>query len=173
MFGSIQAILRPVVLTVAAASALFALGCKPELIPGTSIEDTEENREIITFLTKYRSAVIERSVDRVVGLCAADYFEDGGTVDQTDDYGLDALKTRLTDDFSRAKEIQLEIIVQKVIPPSDDEDPAKRVVKVAYRYNTRALMSFPAGEKWISVTDVNQMVLRPDSAGGFLIVSGL
>lgn len=148
-------------------------GCKPSLIPGTNVEDTEENRQVIEFLGKYRNAMVERSTDGVAGLCAADYFEDRGTVDQGDDYGLGELKARLSDDFSRTKELQLEIIVQRIEPPADNEAPEKRVFKVAYRYNTRALVDFPAGQKWITISDVNQMVLRPDDAGGFLIVSGL
>lgn len=153
--------------------AVALCACKPDLIPGTNVEDSEENRQVIEFLGKYRHAMIERSSDGVLGLCAADYFEDKGTVDQGDDYGRDALKARLADDFSRTKEIQLEIIVQMITPPDDDLPPEKQVYKVAYRYSTRALVSFPAGEKWISISDVNQMVLRPDAAGSFVIVSGL
>jgi hypothetical protein len=157
----------------ASFAALALCACKPDLIPGTNVEDTEDNRQVIEFLGKYRRAMVERSADGVLGLCAADYFEDRGTVDQGDDYGRDQLKQRLTDDFSKMKEIQIEIIVQKITPPDDDLPPEKRAFKVAYRYNTRALVGFPAGDKWISVTEVNQMVLRPDEAGGFQIVSGL
>lgn len=153
--------------------AALAGACTPSLIPGTNVEDTEDNRQVIEFLAKYRRAMVERSADGVAGLCAADYFEDRGTVDQGDDYGRDQLKQRLTDDFTKMKEIQLEIIVQKITPPDDELPPEKRAFKVAYRYNTRALVGFPAGDKWISISEVNEMVLRPDEAGGFQIVSGL
>ena len=167
------------IVTAFAIAALASAGCKPSMIPGTNIEDSDENRAIIEFLGKYRHAMLERSVDGVVGLCAPDYFEDCGTVDQKDDYGLGVLKERLQRDFSLTKEIQLDILVQKIIPPDEDEDEAKRVVKVLYHYNTRALLSprmekpDNSEDKWITISDVNQVVLRPDAAGGYLIVSGL
>lgn len=155
---------------VAAASLTGLAGaCKPEMIPGTSVEDTAENREVIDFLGKYRQAVVERSPDAVVGLTTTDYFEDNGTVVQEDDYGREKLKEKLKTDFDRTKEIQLEIIVQQIERPEGDKGP----VKVAFRYSQRALVAFPAGEKWITVTDVNRLVLRPDDAAGYLIASGL
>lgn len=151
-------------LAFVAASA----ACKPAMIPGTNVEDTEENRKVIDFLGKYRSAVVEKSPDAVVGLCAKDYFEDNGTVDQSDDYGIAKLHDKLAADFSRTKEIQLELVVQQI----ERNDKEKGIVKVAYRYNQRALVSFPAGEKWISLTDVNRLVLK-ESDSGYLISSGL
>lgn len=143
--------------------------CKPDLIPGTTVEDTSENRDVIDFLGKYRDAVVGRSPDAVVGLTTSDYFEDNGTVEQADDYGRDQLKAKLKENFDRAKQIQLEIIVQQIERPDGDQGP----VRVAFRYNQRALVDFPAGEKWITVTDVNRLVLRPDDAAGYLIASGL
>lgn len=156
-------------LPVALAAALGAASCAPSMIPGTNVEDTAENRAVIDFLGKYRRAVVERSPDAVVGLTTADYFEDNGTVDQNDDYGRDALRAKLKANFDRTKEIQLEIIVQQIERPEGDSGP----VRVAFRYNQRALVAFPAGDKWITVTDVNRVELRPDDAAGYLIASGL
>jgi hypothetical protein len=150
-------------LVLAAAS-----GCKPSLIPGTNVEDTDENRKVIEFLGKYREAVLDKNVDGIVGLCAKDYFEDNGTPDQADDYGLDQLREKLSANFAKTKDMQLEIIVQQIERPEGDKGP----VKVAFRYNARTLVDFPAGAKWITVTDVNRLVLRPED-GGFLIASGL
>lgn len=155
-------------LSLAVVLALSA-SCKPDLIPGTNVEDTSENRAVIDFLGKYRRAVVERSPDAVVGLTTADYFEDNGTIEQDDDYGRARLKDKLKADFDRTKEIQLEIVVQQIERLDGERGP----VKVAFRYSQRALVAFPAGEKWISVTDVNRLVLHPDHASGFLISSGL
>ena len=153
---------------IVVAVALIALAaCKPALIPGTNVEDTEENRKVIDLLGKYRTAIMSRSPDQVVGLCAKDYFEDNGTPDQGDDYGIDRLRQKLTADFAKTKEVQLELVVQQIEHPKDTG-----TVKVAYRYNERALVAFPAGEKWISLTDVNRIVLR-ESDTGYLIQSGL
>lgn len=162
--------MRPILLAFSIALGVASsTGCKPALIPGTNVEDNEANRKVIEFLGKYREAIVQRSTDQVVGLVAQDYFEDNGTPEQADDYGLAQLREKLEANFSRAKEIQLEIIVQQIERPGGDEGP----VNVAFRYNQRALVDFPAGEKWITVTDVNRLVLRPDAAGGYLIASGL
>lgn len=149
---------------------VLASACTPSMIPGTNVEDTEDNRRVLEFLNKYRKAVIEKNVEGVVGLCAQDYFEDNGTAEQTDDYGLDQLRDKLGRAMGQTKEVQLEIIVQAI--ERDDDDKAAPV-RVVYRYNHRALMTFPAGEKWITVSNVNRLVLRTDDAAGFLIVSGL
>jgi hypothetical protein len=144
-------------------------GCKPELIPGTTVEDSEDNRQVLTFLTRYQSAMQERSADKVAALCAADYFEDNGNDDPKDDYNLDGLKQKLSDHFARTKELVLEVYVQKV----DRADDGR--IAVAYRYNTRALVGFPSGDKWLTATEVNKIVLRPvqGDEAGFRIVSGL
>jgi hypothetical protein len=154
--------------TVVVLFLLVASACKPSLIPGTNIEDTDENRKVIEFLAKYRTAILSRNPDQVVGLCTKDYFEDNGTPDQADDYGIDGLKTKLTTDFSKTKEIQLELIVQKIERPENE----KGVVKVAYRYNERALVNLPSGERWFSISDVNRLILKQNDTS-YLIQSGL
>jgi hypothetical protein len=154
---------------LALSPVLGASGCKPELIPGTSVEDSDENRKVLTFLTRYQSAMQERSVDKVAALCAADYFEDNGNQDPKDDYNLDGLKKKLGDHFARTKELVLEVYVQKVEHADDGR------VSVAYRYNTRALVGFPSGDKWLTATELNRIVLRPvdKDEAGYRIVSGL
>jgi hypothetical protein len=157
----------------AAALALLPVvgvgGCKPDLIPGTSVEDSEENRKVLTFLTRYQAAMQERSVDKVVALCAADYFEDNGNQEPKDDYNLDGLKSKLAEHFGRTKELVLEVYVQQIEHGQDDR------MSVAYRYNTRALVGFPSGDKWLTATEVNKIVLRPVAGDeiGYRIVSGL
>ena len=133
--------------------SVVALGgaCAPALIPGTSVEDSEENRQVLEFLNKYRRAVIDKNLDGVVSLCAPDYFEDNGTVEQTDDYGLAQLRDKLGHTLGQTKEIQLEIIVQTI---ERDEAEPKAPLRVVYRYNQRALLTFPAGDKWITVSAV-------------------
>lgn len=162
----------PVLARLAAAGCLLLgalAGCAPSLIPGTNIEDTDENRTVLEFLGKYRKAVTERSASSVVALTTQDYFEDNGTVDQKDDYGRTGLEEKLQANFARTKEMELEIVVQKIERPEGKDGP----VHVAFRYNQRALVELPAGQQWISVTDVNRLVLRPDTSTGFLIASGL
>jgi hypothetical protein len=156
-------------IAVVAALALSAAGgCKPDLIPGTQVEDSEENRKVLEFLTRYQAAMQARKVDAVVDLCAADYYETNGNDDPKDDYNLDGLRTKLTEHFGRTKEVVLEVYVQEISRPDG-------IVRVAYRYNTRALVSFPSGDKWLTATDVNKITLRPIEGDeiGYRIVAGL
>ena len=109
-----------------------------------------------------------RKVDDVVNLCAADYFETNGNDDPKDDYNLDGLRAKLTEHFGRTKEVVLEVYVQEIARQDGN-------VRVAYRYNTRALVSFPSGDKWLTATDVNKISLRPveGDEAGFRILTGL
>jgi hypothetical protein len=156
-----------------AIAALFVLAtaCKPSLLPGTAVEDTADNRAVVDFVQEYSAAVEARSADAVMGLVAPDYWEDLGTVDQSDDYGVEKLQADLARNFDHAKAIHLEIFVQQVIFDEDGD-----LVSVDYKYKQRALLSFEAGDRWVSHTDVNRLVLRKageDEEDGFRIVSGL
>lgn len=155
---------------MACVLALAAVGaCKPALLPGTSLEDTPANREVIAFMERYRTAVESRSADNVLKLVATDYWEDNGTPDQRDDYGIEKLQRDLAERLSHTRAIHLELRVQHIEP-----DDAK--LRVDYRYLQRALLALPAGEEWVSHSDVNRLVLRRKSAtegADFEIVAGL
>jgi hypothetical protein len=162
--------MRTIRLALLVAIALAAsLGCKPDLIAGTQVEDTQENRDVLVFLTRYQSAMQTRKADDVLKLCAADYYETNGNDSPTDDYNLDGLRTKLTEHFQRTKEVVLEVYVQQI--ERDDQG----IVRVAYRYNTRALVAFPSGEKWLTATEVNRIKLRriENDDVGYRILSGL
>ena len=160
-------------LCVALASLTLG-GCKAELLPGSAVEDNSDNRAVVDFVEEYRKAIEARSSDRVLTLVADDYWEDGGTPDQEDDYGVEKLQASLEKSFDHANAIYLELFVQSVV-----FDEEKGVWNVDYRYRERALLSFDAGEKWVTHTDVNRIVLRAraddreHTDDGFLIVSGL
>lgn len=155
---------------IACAIALAALSaCKPALLPGTSIEDTPDNREVLAFMEQYRTAVESRSAENVLKLVASDYWEDSGTPDQRDDYGIEKLQRDLAERLSHTRAIHLELRIQHVEP--DDAS-----LRVDYRYLQRALLAMPAGEQWVSHSDVNRIVLRRKSTAegsAFEIVAGL
>jgi hypothetical protein len=114
--------MRIAILAAAAAAVLVSsIGCKTPMIAGTNVEDTPENRKVIEFLAKYRSAIVEKSPDAVVGLCTKDYFEDNGTVDQADDYGIEHLRDKLKADFDKSKQIELQIVVQQIDRPDNEK----------------------------------------------------
>lgn len=164
-----RASLRAPLFVAVLASLLAGTACKPDLIAGTSVEDSEENRKVLEFLTRYQAAMQARSSADVVKLCAADYYEDNGNADPKDDYNIDGLRQKLDIHLAKTKELRLEVYVQTVDRSEAD------VVAVAYRYNTRALVDFPSGQKWLTATEVNKIKLRPleDDEAGYRIISGL
>jgi hypothetical protein len=171
--------MRVLMLSLAVScAALSGSGCKPELIPGTTVEDSEENRKILEFLTRYQQAMQNHNVDDIVKLCAADYYEDNGNADPKDDYNIDGLRAKLGDYFKMTKELTLEVYVQTI--EKEEPQTENNGVAVVYRYNTRALVAFPSGQKWLTATEVNKIKLRPladDTAspesGAYRITSGL
>jgi len=166
-----SSVLRSLVLALSLATVTALVGCKAELIPGTSLEDTEENRAVVEFMNEYKRAVESRSSESVLKLVGPDYYEDMGTVKQDDDYGLEKLKADLQQNFDATREVRLDVIVQQV----EVHDDAGLLV-VDYRYLQRALLGLPAGDKWVTHSDVNRVVLRKKGElydEGFVIISGL
>ena len=80
-------LLRSLTLLAALApTALLASGCKDQpTIPGTEIPDTEENREILRVLEKYRVSFVRRDAAGVLTTAHPTYFDTAGTDDPEDD----------------------------------------------------------------------------------------
>ena len=74
----------------------LGLGCASSRIPNTDVPDTSENRDVIAFCERYRRAVESRDARALLAMASPRYFEDGGTPDGSDDYGLDGLQRLLT-----------------------------------------------------------------------------
>ncbi|MFH1808290.1 MAG: nuclear transport factor 2 family protein [Pseudomonadota bacterium] len=139
--------------------------CKPALLPGTEIEESEENRAIYDVIVTYHKGMQDRNAEAVMKTVSKDYFETAGTEDPGDDYGYEQLAQNLKDDFERSKVVRLDLHL-KTIEIKDD------TAVVLYRYQTRAQVSFPASEQWITKTDVNKMRLKREGET-WKIVAGL
>jgi len=90
--------------------------CGPRFIEGTKVEDTEENREIVDLVDRYRLAVEKRDIDTLKGMISRHYFANAGTTSESeDDYGYDLLEAkilpRVSDDI---KSIQFRIVMRNV-----------------------------------------------------------
>ncbi len=76
--------------TVLAACLLLlagaASGCKDMAkIPGTEVPDTEENRQVLQTLERYRIAMVQRDPTAVLATVHPTYFDTSGTDDPIDD----------------------------------------------------------------------------------------
>jgi hypothetical protein len=148
------------------ASLVLATACGPHYINGTTIEDTPGNRSVLNVLAAYKQAFERRDVDAVVALCSPKYFEDNGNADPSDDYGFTELKAKvLPDTFKRLSEARMDLEVKEIKVEGDR-------ARADVRFNYRARMALPSGDKWSSDTEVNRLELEREN-GAWKITSGL
>ena len=126
--------------------ALTASACAHGQIPGTEIEDTEENRQILDLVNEYRSAVERLDAPAVMALVSPHFYENHGNIDASDDYDYNGLERNLTANFERTERIQLLVRVDDI---QVEEDSAFAEVY----YQLRAQNRFPAGTKWQTGSD--------------------
>ena len=155
------------VATILAFSLVGSLtACGPSYIPGTQIEDTPANKQVLTLLQEYKSGMESRNAAAIIKLCSSRYFEDNGNADANDDYGYGDLRDRiLPDTFKRLSEVQLEVEVREI---RVDKDRANADVRFSYR----AKMALPSGDKWNVDTQLNRLQLAREG-NDWKIISGL
>jgi len=148
------------------AVVLLVSACAPKMIPGTKVEDTKENRDVLEVLMAYKAALEERNVDAIITLCSPKFYEDNGNADPADDYAYSDLARILPDTFKRLKEVRVELEVKEV---KVDDKKARADMRFLYQ----AKMALPAGEKWHADTELNRIELERGKDGAWKIVKGL
>jgi hypothetical protein len=119
----------------------LGLGCASSRIPNTDVPDTSENRDIIAFCERYRRAVESRDARALLAMASPRYFEDGGTPDGSDDYGLDGLQRLLTAWADEVNEVRYEIRYRRV----SVSDSNTRHMHVEFTYTGSYTLRRPAG----------------------------
>jgi hypothetical protein len=147
-----------------AASAVLG-GCTTHYIPNTDVEDSEENRKIITFCEKYRHAVENKDIGALLQLASPQYYEDGGNVDAADDLDYAGLRDYLTGKFQDARAIRYEIRYRRVVKEED-------VIFVDYTFSASYRIPGEKGEEWRRKVDDNRLEIVPYQEG-FRIVAGM
>lgn len=156
----------PCFLGLQLGTLMFVVGCNQQLIPNTDIEDTHENRELVEFCELYRHAVEHRDIDKLLSFAHADYYEDGGNVDATDDLDYAGLKAYLEAEFVRARAIRYEIHYRRIMKND------RNGWDIAYTYSASYKLPDGEAEVWHREVAENQLVLV--AAGEtFKIVSGM
>lgn len=144
----------------------FLVGCAHSMIPGTTIEDTEDNRSVLKVLDQLQKALQARDTDTVLSLISPTYFENMGTVDNQDDFGFDELKsTILNDNIEKIAELYLTIDVHAVEVEGDQ-------AFIDIRYRTRAKLALPSGNTWTQGSDFSRVSFSREE-GRWLVASGL
>lgn len=98
----------------AALGCLALVGCSHDYIPNTQVEDSDFNRQVIAYCEDYRHAVEHRNADMLVKMADPKYYEDGGTVDTSDDLDLEGLKKYLDAEFRKTSQIRYEIFYRDI-----------------------------------------------------------
>lgn len=79
-------ILASLLALASTAPAFASTGCKPQpTIPGTEIPDTEDNRQILSVLERYRTSFVSRDAAAVLATAHPTYYDTAGTDDPSDD----------------------------------------------------------------------------------------
>jgi hypothetical protein len=154
--------LRPLV----CALLLTGLGCSREVIPNTQVEDSDFNREVIAFCEDYRHAVERRNTKVLIQLADPKYYEDGGSVDTSDDLDFAGLEAYLDGKFSQTKAIRYEIFYRDVTLGRADQ------VFVDYTYSASYKVPTSDGDVWRRRVADNRLELVRDGEK-FRILSGM
>lgn len=146
------------------------IGCATKYIPKTMIEDTEENRQLVSVVENYRTAMESLDANRILELAAPNYYDTSGTPMPDDDVDLTGLKEFFQNYFSKIKALRLVVRVEKVLPDEEDENK----MNIDFRYIVRYQMALPVGDLWKSDEELKRMTLvRQSEASPWLILNGM
>jgi ketosteroid isomerase-like protein len=147
-------------------SLTLMVGCAHSTIPGTNIEDTEDNRSVLQVLDQLQKALQARDADTVISLISPTYFEDMGTIDNKDDFGFEEFKASiLNDNIDKIAELYLKIDVHDVQVEGDQ-------AFIDIRYRTRAKLVLPSGSTWTQDNDFSRVIFSREE-GRWLVSAGL
>ena len=158
--------LRSLHLSLILSALLFNSSCAHTLVDGTQIDDTSENREILSVLHSVRTAMQERNQDALLALISESYFEDMGTADSEDDYGYEYLRDTV---IPQTMQIAGKVVVNFSVHEIQVED---QLASADIRYNSRARLDLPTGAVWDSHKEFNRLELKREN-GKWLITRGL
>ncbi len=141
--------------------------CSRDKIPGTDVEDSPEARDVITYVERYRVAVTDRSIPKLMSLASSEYYDDMGTPAGDDDVDKESLEERLKLTFAADL-----ISVHYDIRYRDIVFLTTKIL-VDYTYIGRFRINTPEGTRWERRLADNRMVLHRKGDGSYDILSGM
>jgi hypothetical protein len=152
----VSIVISSVALSLAALLPLGAVGCSTSYIPNTDVEDTSDNKKVITFCEEYRHAVEDKDVGRLLKLASPRYYEDGGNTNPEDDIDFDGLKDYLTSTFVKTQTIRYEIRYRKVTFNENKK------IYIEYTYSASYRIPGLKGEEWKHTVADNRLEIVAD-----------
>jgi hypothetical protein len=153
-------------LIVAFGLTLAGTGCSREYLPNTDVEDTDFNRKVVEFCEDYRHAVERKNTSLLLKLAHEKYYEDGATIDTSDDLDLVGLKGYLETKFRDVKTIRYEIRYRNVTLGRNQE------IYVDFTYSASYQVPTTKGDVWRRTVADNRLALVP-SGETYRILSGM
>ncbi|HOA12682.1 MAG TPA: nuclear transport factor 2 family protein [Myxococcota bacterium] len=103
-------------------AALPLVACAARQIPGTAVDDTPANRDIVEVIEKYRKACEKKDIDGILEVVSRNYFSNFGTTSNTDDdYGYEQLvKNMLPILRDEIKAVSYMVYVKKISFPREN-----------------------------------------------------
>lgn len=147
-------------------SVLGTAACSKQYIPNTDVEETDLNRKVIQFCEEYRRAVERRNIAFLLKYAHPDYYEDGATIDTSDDLDYAGLKEYLENKFRNTLAIRYEVHYRNV------SQGRKDTILVDYTYSASYKIPTPEGEVWRRAVADNRLELVP-SGESFKILAGM
>jgi hypothetical protein len=157
---------RVFALVVALGLTLAGAGCSREYLPNTDVEDTEFNRKIVEFCEEYRKAVERKNTAFLLKLAHEKYYEDGATIDTSDDLDLVGLRGYLETRFREVKTIRYEIRYRNVTRGRNEE------IYVDFTYSASYQVPTAKGDVWRRTVADNRLALVTNGET-FRILSGM
>jgi len=140
---------------------------KFEIAEEAAIEDTPENREILSTINEYRQAMEARDAGRIKKLVSTAYYENASSTDDaSDDYGnerIDELLTAYLQDS--VQEVRYDMQIMEIKREAN-------VAHVDYVYYWSFRYRQDGRDHWSSDRDVNRLTLVEEQ-GSWKIASGL
>lgn len=144
-----------------------AAGCDKN-IPNTTVQDTPENRAVITFMENYRNAVESRDIGALLAMAHPQYLDDNGTPAGEDDIDYRGLQRKLTRWRERVTDVRYEIKYRTITREMDR-------VLIAYRYSASFRIAYDEeDQRWSRRIGENRLVLLYDNIQNrYYVLSGM
>jgi hypothetical protein len=159
---------KAIVRLLCVMSVSVAAACEPTLIPNTRVEDTSENREVVDFIEKYRTAIENRNVAALLALASQNYFDDMGTPAGKDDIDYEGLKAALQRVRDEILGARYQISYRAVTYDQDQ----RVLVDVLYTGWFRVNPASDTGPEWKRRLEPHRLVLARED-GQYRILSGM
>ena len=148
------------------ALILVATGCAAlAQIPGTTVVDNRQNREVIEVCEKYRHALEDRDGALLLSMAHPNYYEDSGTPKGDDDYGYEGLKNVITHRVSALRAVRYNVEYRSVEVKGNH-------AKVDIRYDASFQIATDMGDRWERKQNDKRLELENDGRR-WLFIAGM